>query len=324
MKRYKLIILTFAILLIGGISLKIYAANNVVGSMAKLDATATDVYNSALKTDNSNAIFNLIDTKLFAKDYSYEKNSEVKEKADEQIQSIKTSDANALSEYGADSWLDLLKKTGSLVTIQRQVYAEDIYEKTVVTEKMLKDLYNKKAGELTSYYVISLNSYTFNGDQSKLETAIADVKKQLASATDKNVEQVFTDLIAKYPPVNGESGKQTSVSRDSVDAETLKKLDSFKYMEFNKEPIENNGSYEWLLKMDKGERATFEQSKDRLKEYAYTQATNNNQYLVDYYAALYRQKAKITFSDPVNKTRYDAAMSKVFSDYAKAQKEASE
>ncbi|MDR3215523.1 MAG: hypothetical protein LBT75_04555 [Bacilli bacterium] len=319
MKLKKIILLMIPFICLG-IVWKINADSAVVIKMANMEANTDEVFKEALSANKSQAILNIIDEQLLNKDYSYEKNDDVKTKVNEQIDQIKSNNPTLINEYGVKDEFELLKKVGSVIGIQRKVYAQDYYNKTQVTDKTLKALYDQRAGELINYKSLTLDLNYFSNDPSKLKSALEDVKAQLAKANKDNITEIFDNLVKKYPPLQETTPYGEAVEREGVNATLLKTLDKYQYLEFNKEPIVIDQVNYFVLKNDKGERTPFAQSKDRLKELQYEKAVAANASLNDYYLVLLRNKASIKFKDEINEVRYQAANNKIISDYQKALK----
>ena len=295
-----------------------------LGNMGSENASVEESFTQARLTSLADGFFSIANSKILEKDYSYEKNKKVKEKVDKEIKQIEANNPDVLSMYGLNSMMELMIKSGSLLQVQEEEYARDRYIKEYVSDKTLKKLYDQKAGELITYHVISFGPQDFEGDMEAYDKEIANIEGELAKANKDNVVKIFEELAKKYNnQIEGaNNGKQDSVSRDEIDENVLKKLDGFKYMQFNKKAIDIDDTKYFILKSDKGERLSFKDSKERLKEYQYTNAVSENSYLVDYLLTKMRAENNVSFVTKRDQDVYDQATKIIIDNYNEANKAA--
>ena len=316
-KLIKISLVTVLVLGLGGLGIK--AADEIIATMGNKEVNVNEGFNQAKISSQGQAFFDLIDSEILNAKYSYEKNDKVKAEVDKEIETMKQSNPNAPSEYGVKDMMELMKKTGGILKIQRDQYTRDQYNKLYVTEESLRKLYDNREGELTSYAVIKFDANTYEGDTAKFDEDIKAVESKLASATKDNVRDIFAELAKTYPGAqNDPNGERNEVDRSQVEPELLKIIDKYKYLEFSKQPHDIGGVKYFILKIDKGERMSFAASKQRLTDLQYDQATQNNQYLTEYLLVQMREKNKISFTSAVNKKIYDAAIKQVITNYNNA------
>ena len=290
------------------------AADTIVISMAKQQATTDEVFQQARINSRAEGFFNIINMELLEKKYGYDVNAKVKEAVDSQIKSIQASNPTAAKDYGVADEMELLRNTGTLLQIMEEQYVKDTYEKLFVTDKSLKKLYDKRAGELTSFILIKIDETTFEGDPAQLEAAKKDIEAKLATITEENAREVFEELVKTYPGVEEANGEQ-NVKREEVDEKLLKEIDKLNYLGFTKQPLDIEGVFHYVLKTDKGERASLEASKERLKDLQFERATEENSYLADYLLVQLRKDNKINFKNEKDQKVYDAATQQIIADY---------
>lgn len=296
------------------------AASDTIVNMGNQKANKDETYNQARIDSKGEGLISVVNSEILAKDYSYEKNKNVKSAVDKKVTEMKDSGTDYVSEYNVKNELELLEKTGSILDAQESEYTKQQYYKEYVTDKTLKKLYDEKKGELTSYSVIKIDTESFNNDQTKIDAAKKDIEAKLAKATEKDVKDIFAELAKKYQTSDESNGEQAGVSRDNVDEGLLKTIDSYKYMQFSKKAVEVDGVSYYILKTDKGERPSFKSSKEKLKGIQYEEATQANSYLEDYLLMKLREKHKITFKNADDKKIYDAANAEIVSNYNEAEK----
>ncbi|MDF9866916.1 uncharacterized protein YdbL (DUF1318 family) [Bacilli bacterium PM5-3] len=294
------------------------AADVILMSMQNQNVNVDEAYQQARIDSKAEGFFDIINSELLEKDYSYDKNKKVKEEVDKQIKSIKENNPDAVKEYAVKDEMDLLKKTGSFLQIQEEQYTKDTYQKLYVNNKTLKKLYDEKAGEMTSYYVIKIDDSMFEGDTEKIEKAKTEIEEKLKNATKDDIKDIYKELIKTYPGSDEDKNGEKSVSREEVEEKLLKTLDRYKYLQFNKKAIEIDGVNYYILKTDKGERATFAASKERLKDLQFEKAVQENSYLTEYLLVQFRAKGNINFANSSDKMIYDAATNKIIADYKDA------
>ncbi|MDL2211774.1 hypothetical protein LJB88_02740 [Erysipelotrichaceae bacterium OttesenSCG-928-M19] len=295
----------------------IKAASDTVVSMGKQSVNVDEAFEQAKIDNKAEGLFSIVNSEILNKDYSYEKNEKVKDAVDQQIKSIKESNTDILSQYNLKDDMDLAIKGGILLQVQEEQYTKDQYTKLHVNEKSLKKMYDNKEGELTSYYVIKIDELLFDSDITKYEEAINDIETKLSKATKDDVESVFKELVKSYPKGSDEeeNGLKSAVDRSQVDETLLKTLDKYEYLEFSKKAIDVDGVNYYILKMDKGERASFKASKERLTDLQYENAISENTYLTEYLLVELRKDNKISFADEKDQKIYDAATKQIIDDY---------
>lgn len=298
------------------------ADENSLGSMAGQNVNTNEIY-SQVKTDSQGqGFFDVIDAQLLSANYSYEKNKKVKEAVDKTVKEYKDSNPDILATFDAKTDLEMAQRSGLLLDAQREQYTKDQYNKQFVTDASLKDLYNKRAGEMISYTVIELDETLFDQSDEKLQEAIKKIKEQLKDVKAENATTTFATLAKDYPGDKESivNGVKESVDREQVDETILKKLDSMKYQEFTKDPVEVDGKYYFLYKSSKDERLSFDASKERLRDLQYENATSANQYLSDHLLLNLRKGAKVSFPNATDKAVYDAALAQITKNYNEAAK----
>lgn len=313
----KLIKLSFAfVTVISLLSITLSANNNALIEMGNKSVSENDRFTQAKLELSGEGLLSLVDAQLLEKDYGYDTNKDVKNEVDKEIANLEKNNPRVLDNYpGVESIKDLLIKYGSVLDIQRNIYAKDTYIKKFVTTKSLRNLYDNKAGEVTSYFIIRINEADFE-DIETYTNAIIDVEQQLAKANSENVLTIFEELKKTYPGNdNDPNGERTGVAREEVDQEMLKILDGFKYLEFNKKALNDDISSYFILKMDDGKRLSFEESKDRLTQLQFDKAIEENQYLQMYLLNILRENNDIKFKSKSDQKIYDLTIKEIIRGY---------
>lgn len=309
-----------AIVLLGFSGIK--AATNMLGHMGDQEVSSNEVFEQNIINSKGQGFFDIIDAKLLEKDYSVEKNQQVKAQVDTALNEVKSSETDLVKEYGAKDAMDYLKLSGQILKIQRDEYAKAAYEKEFVTEKSLKDLYNARKGELISYSVIKVDANLLNNDAKTIDDFNKDVQARLEKADAKDLKKEFKAINEKY--FSGTESEYDGVSREQVDQALLSEIDKLKQNEATMKPVEVNGEQYYILKTSSDERAPFDTLKEKLKGIQYQEASSANQYLNDYLLVQLRQKNNIEFKDGTYKKIYDSAINQVIKEYNEAQKQAGE
>lgn len=313
----KLIKLSFAfVTVISLLSITLSANNNALIEMGNKSVSENDRFTQAKLELSGEGLLSLVDAQLLEKDYGYDTNKDVKNEVDKEIANLEKNNPRVLDNYpGVESIKDLLIKYGSVLDIQRNIYAKDTYIKKFVTTKSLRNLYDNKAGEVTSYFIIRINEADFE-DIETYTNAIIDVEQQLAKANSENVLTIFEELKKTYPGNdNDPNGERTGVAREEVDQQMLKILDGFKYLEFNKKALNDDISSYFILKMDDGKRLSFEESKDRLTQLQFDKAIEENQYLQMYLLNILRENNDIKFKSKSDQKIYDLTIKEIIRGY---------
>lgn len=313
----KLIKLSFAfVTVISLLSITLSANNNALIEMGNKSVSENDRFTQAKLELSGEGLLSLVDAQLLEKDYGYDTNKDVKNEVDKEIANLEKNNPRVLDNYpGVESIKDLLIKYGSVLDIQRNIYAKDTYIKKFVTTKSLRNLYDNKAGEVTSYFIIRIDEADFE-DIETYTNAIIDVEQQLAKANSENVLTIFEELKKTYPGNdNDPNGERTGVAREEVDQQMLKILDGFKYLEFNKKALNDDISSYFILKMDDGKRLSFEESKDRLTQLQFDKAIEENQYLQMYLLNILRENNDIKFKSKSDQKIYDLTIKEIIRGY---------
>lgn len=315
MKKYKLSLgLAIPLLLLTGCN----GNQDQVASMKEQTVNINEVF-TQLKLDSKGQDYiDMIDTQLLEPQYGYDHNSTVKDTVDKRIKDINQLQPGLISQYQAKDGFDLLKKTGTLLTIMKEQYAKDYYIKNVVTDASLRKLYDQREGESINYSQIALQPGDFNNDKKKLGAAIVDVTKAIKNS--KNIKQTFKELAAKYPGTGNVNGDQGEVSRKSINAKVLAKLDTYKENGHNSDAIIVGPAYYFVLRNDDGTRLSFAASKEKLTDLQYEKAKSDNENLADYYLMALRNKSHIKFANAGDQEIYNEAQRLIVKAYQDAQK----
>lgn len=304
----------FSLLLLTGCGAK----PESVASMQEQNVSIDEVFNQAKLDSKGQAYINMIDNQLLEPRYGYDHNATVKDTVDKRINDINTLQPGLISQYQAKDAFDLLKKTGSLLSIMKEQYGKDEYIKNEVNDASLKKLYDAREGETVNYSQIILRLQDFDNDRTKLSNALVDVTKTIKSS--KDIKQTFKELAAKYPGTNNNNGDQGQVSRGSIDAKILKPLDTFKENGHNKDAIIVGPDYYFVLRNDDGSRLSFAASKEKLTDLQYEKAKNANENLDEYYLMLLRNRSNIKFVNAADQAVYNEAQRIVNKAYLDAKK----
>lgn len=289
-----------------------------LATMANQTVNINEAYQQARVDSQAQGFFDVANARLLKEKYSYEKNAKVKDAVDKQIKEIEKNNPDILKEYGMKDMMELMVKSGSLLTIQEEQYVKDVYEKDFITNKSLKELYDNREGELTSYHVIKVGDADFEGDPAKVEAAKKEINGKLKDATKENVKGIFEELAKTYPGADESNGAKDSVNRSEVESEeVLEKIDKMNYLGFTRTGLEVGEDTYYLLKTDNAERLSFEASRERLRTLQYENATQNNPSLSDYLLAKLRDKNKVSLLNKVDQDVYDQATKKIMDDYKK-------
>lgn len=321
MKKIKKISIVFVLVLIVGI-VGVKASSSILATMANKEVSVEEAFKQNVLSDKGEGFFDIIDSTLLAKDYSYEKNSAVKSAVDTSLKSLKENNPNFLSEYGVKDEMEYLIKSGELLKAQRDVYIKDQYTKLYVNDASLRKLYDEHKGEMVSYSLIEIDEADLENDSSKIDEAKKEIEEKLTNAQGEELKQVFIDMNAKYNSSADESSYVLeNQSRENVDEATLKELDKLKYLEFTKKPVTIDEKEYYILKTSKDERLSFDASKEKLTTIQFNDAMQKNSSLGDYLLVQLRQANKIEFKENKDKQIYDARMSEIIADYNKANEE---
>ncbi|MEG0364090.1 MAG: hypothetical protein RR543_02860 [Erysipelotrichales bacterium] len=301
------------------------AGADVYGTMGKESASKGEIYNASRISSKAEGFFNLADAQLLEKDYGYKTNKKVKSEVDKQADELEKNNPEVIKEYNVKSALELLEKSGSVLGIQREQYAKDKFLKDEINDKKLKEMYDAKKGELTSYYAIKLSEDMFEGDTTKLDGKVKEIEAKLEGAKKDDVRKTFEKIEKEFEDQNdGTTGLQENVDREQINESLLKEIDKMKYMEFNKKAINIEDGKYFILKLDKGERISFDASKEKLKDLAFEDAKGANSYLVDYYALKNREANNVKMNSKIDQMVYDGASKAIIDNYNDAIKTAEE
>lgn len=318
MKKINKIILTFVLVLLVGV-IGIKASSNILATMANKEVSVEEAFKQNILSDKGEGFFDLIDSTLLAKDYSYEKNSAVKSAVDVQIKSLKDNNINIVSEYDVKDEMEYLQKSGDLLKAQRDAYIKDQYIKLYVNNASLKKLYDERKGEMVSYSLIEIDDADLEKGSQNIEQAQKEIEEKLTNTQGEELKQAFIDMNAKY---NSSADESTYVlenqNRENVDAQTLKEVDKLKYLEYTKKPVTIDDKEYYILKTSKDDRISFDASKDKLTDLQFQDAMQANSSLGEYLLVKLREANKIEFKDNKDKQIYDARTSEIIADYNNA------
>lgn len=319
--KKKIIKISFALtLVISLFSFSLLANKDAIIEMAGQSVSENDRFNQARLELSGQGLIDLVDQQILDQDYSFKNNKEVKKEVNTQIKEIEDSNPDILSNYPTvDNIEDLLQQFGSILDIQRTAYAKDVYVKEYVSEKSLRKLYDAKAGEVTSFYLIRLSEDDFD-DETEFNEAISDIEAKLTAVNKDDIVETFTALAKTYPGnENDPNGEKTGVAREELSSSILKIIDKYEYLEFNKKALNDDDmSTFFILKTDKGKRASFKESKDRLTTLQFENAKNANPYLEMYLLYQLRTKNDVKFEKASDQKMYDLVNQEIVKQYRAA------
>jgi len=292
-------------------------SDNALITMGNQEVTYDDVFNQARIDSQGQGYFSLIDSVLLEENYSYENNERVREATDSAVSSNLGINPGLMQQFNATDNLDLARKSGMLLNAQRQAFIRDYFEKNILQESTLHQLYDARDGELISFNKIELDETLFDNDPERLAAAVTSIKEQLASATPENVRGIFDTLANQYPGDgnNIENGFQESVEVTSLPSQVLEALENLQTGEFTTEPVQVDGTYYFLFKSVDDIRQSFDARREALTDTAFANATQENPWLSDFILYQLRREANIEFKDDSSRIVFEQAMNNIRNSY---------
>ena len=315
MKKKILIITVISLFVLTGCKKNIQVGGDLVTfNDKKLNITANDLYDSLKSKYGTSALIDLIDTKIFDKDYP--DSDAITEYVNIQVDSVrnyyKTEEEflEYINQYGYKN-VDELKDYFEL-NYKRNLAVKD-YVKTLISDEDIKKYYDDKiTGDITaSHILIEVNSTDGATDEEK-RTAKEEAMNKAKEAIEKlNNGTSFVDVAKEYSTDDatknngGAMGTINTLELDDVTRQEYTKLEVGKY---STEPVETEYGYEIFFKEKESEKPKLETVKTKIIEKLTDEKLNADSKLQYKGLSAIREKYGFDIKDEDLKVYYENTM----------------
>ncbi len=315
MKKKILIITIISLFVLTGCKKNIEVGGDLVTFKDKdLTINANDLYNELKEKYGTNALIDMIDTKILDKEFS--DSDEINEYVNVQIESVKNyykTEAEFLeyiNQYGYKD-VDELKNYFKL-NYKRNLAVKD-YLKTLISDDDIKKYYNEKiTGDITGSHILIEVSSTENKTDEEKRTAKEEALKKANEAIEKlNNGTAFTDVAKEYSTDSatkdngGLMGTFNTLELDDVTRQEFTKLETGKY---STTPVETEYGYEIFMKNEEKEKAPLESVKSKIIEKLSDEKLTSDSKLQYKGLIAIREKYGFEIKDEDMKVYYENAM----------------
>ena len=280
----------------------------------KLNITTNDLYEELKEKYGTNILIDMIDTKIFSKEYP--DSDEINDYSKTQLDSLKNyyEDDSKFLEYinsygykDEDELMDYFK-----LNYRRNLAVYD-YLKTVIKDSDIENYYNNKVmGDITGSHILFEVNITDSMTEEEKRNAKESAQKKAKEALEKlNNGTSFADVAKEYSDdtaTKNKGGKMGTFSATKLDDVTRQAYQKLKVGEYTKEAIETEYGYEIFLKEEEAEKPKLEEVKSYiLKTLSDEKLTADSK--LQYEALKYfREKYGFKISDEDLQVYYDNTM----------------
>jgi len=293
--------------------------------------SANEFYNTIKDKMGLDTLIGMIDKYIYEKEFSEDIQKEAKEYAKNSIKSLKTTyktDAElltALKKYGMHyQTVDAYEEAIYVNYLQNEAF--ETYVKDKITEDELKKYYESDVyPDMTISHILITPSVTNTSDTEAKEKAEKEAKEKVesiikelqnAKKDGKNIEEEFGRLAKENSQddsakdKNGDLGEINIGSLSSKYDELIKAAAKLKDGEFSTEVITTEAGYHVILKTKTGEKKSYDDSVDDMKEKIMQNKLTGNegQSLMADALKYYRDKYELNIVDSEISSQYGKYM----------------
>lgn len=302
--------------------------------------SANDFYKEIKDKMGLETLINMVDKYVYEKEFS-DKKKDANTYAEAMIKQFR-------AQYDTDEEiLTMLKQYGmhfqtieayqdSLYVNYLQNEAIEAYVKSKITEEELKKYYETDVyPNMTISHILITPSVTDSTKTEEKEKAEKEAKEKVnaiikelndAKKENKNITEVFNELVKKHSEddstkdKNGDLGEINLGSLSSKYDELVKAASKLKDGEYSTEVITTEAGYHVILKTKTGEKETYENSLESMKEKIMQNKLNENSSLIVDAIKYYRDKYEFDIIDSEIDTQYGRYMNNLINTYKNANK----
>lgn len=218
-----------------------------------------------------------------------------------------------------------------------QNQAIETYVKESIKEEELKEYYeNNVYPNMTISHILITPSVKDDATDEEKEEAEDKAKKQIesiikelaqAKKDNKDVKKVFSELAKKYSEDDSNKNKGGNLGEININSldgkydELVKAAGKLKDGEYSTEVITTELGYHVILKTKTGEKASYEDSLDSMKEDITTDKLTENKSLMVEAVKHYREKYDLEIIDSEIKSQYSKYMNNLINAYKNSDEE---
>lgn len=295
--------------------------------------SANDFYEEIKNNYGLQILLNMIDKHIYETEFSDHKEEALKE-AEAQIKAVKANYEDeekflqALEYYGykdEEAYREYVY-VNSLQSIGIETYVKDN-----LTEKELKDYYEKSVyPNMTISHILVTSKATSSSsadEKTKAETEAKDTVKKIieelnkAKKENKDLNETFSNLAKEYSEDSANKDKGGLLGEINIGSlgsqydELVKAAAKLKDGEYSTEVITTEIGYHVILKTKTGEKASYEDSLDSMKEAIANEKLTKDATLITDAIQHYRKKYEMDIIDSEMESQYSKYMNNMINSY---------
>ena len=296
--------------------------------------SANEFYEEIKNTYGLDALINMIDKYVFEKEFADDTEDALAyaKASVDQLITYTGSEEDALTyvqQYYGYQTLDAYQNFAYIGYLQSIAITE--YVKENITEEELKDYYeNEVYPDMTISHILITPDVTDDMTDEEKEEEEDKAKETIESIIDKlneakdndeDIESVFADLAKEYSEDDdtkddgGNLGEINIGSLDSNYDELIKAANSLKDGEYSTEVITTELGYHVILKTKTGEKASYDDSVDTMKDAITEDKLNSDQSLMVEAIRYYRDLYELDIVDSELDNQYSIYMNNLINTY---------
>ena len=297
--------------------------------------SANEFYEEIKNTYGLDALINMIDKYVFEKEFADDTEDALAyaKSSVDQLITYTGSEEDALTyvqQYYGDETLDADQKFAYIGYLQSIAITE--YVKENITEEELKDYYeNEVYPDMTISHILITPDVTDDMTDEEKEEEEDKAKETIESIIDKlneakdndeDIESVFADLAKEYSEDDdtkddgGNLGEINIGDLDSNYDELIKAASKLKDGEYSTEVITTELGYHVILKTKTGEKASYDDSVDTMKDAITQDKLNEDQSLMVDAIRYYRDLYELDIIDSEMDSQYSIYMNNLINTYS--------
>ena len=313
-----LLIVNIAIVSIGH-KAKLANGKEVIASIDGKQFLAEDLFDSLKESYGTDTLINMIDEYIVSKEISDKEKVSAKEKAQENIDSIKSQYQSAgyewdaiLTQYGYASEEALLKEM--TLSVEKEIIAKN-YLKSELTDQDIKDYYDSNVfGKYTAKHIL-ITPKTTDGMSDEEKAAAEEAAKTTATEviSKLNNGEDWKSLVAQYSEDTGSKDNEGLIedfTKGDVVDEFWNAVEGLKDGEYTAEPVKSSYGYHVIMRVSYTEKEALKDIKNDLVDEIVTNKLSEDTSLYTSTWVKIRKKYNLVINDTVVKSKYETTTNK--------------
>ena len=308
-----LLIINIVIVSIGH-QVKLADGKEIVASIDGKDFVADELFDKLKEASGSDTLLNMIDEYIISKEITDDEKVAAKEKAQEQIDSIKEQYTSmgyewetVLNQYGYDNEEVLLNEM--LLSVEKETIAKNYIKKDITDEEVQKYYDENVFGKYTAKHI--LITPETNDEMTDEEKAAAEdaAKAKAQEVIEKlNNGEDWNSLVTEYSEDTGSKGNEGLVenfTKEDVVEEFWNAVEKLEDGKYTTEPVKSSYGYHIIYRVSYTEKESLDSMKDELVDEIVTNKLNEDTNLYTTTWVNIRKKYNLVINDTKIKTKYE-------------------